>query len=157
MYFGASGAAGLSWESWSSDCMLSAMLCGPRVLAVHLGNVDFLGVLGLMRMLRTGIDAQIAELHAAKRPARNHPLDRLLDDALGVTPLEDFPRGALLDVTDIAGVLVIDLLLALASGQHRMRGVDDDDVVAAIDMGRVGREVLAAQPHGNVGGEPTDH
>ena len=103
-----------------------------------------------------GIDAQIAHLHAAERPARDHALDGLLDHALGETALEDLLRGALLDVADIAGVLVIDLLLALAAGQHRMRGVDDDDVVAAIDMGRVGREVLAAQAHGDERGEATD-
>ena len=30
----------------------------------------------------------------------------------------------------IAGVVVIDLVLALAAGQHGMRRIDDDDVVA---------------------------
>jgi hypothetical protein len=30
-------------------------------------------------------------------------------------------------------------------------------MVAAIDVGRVGREVLAAQTHGNQSGEPADH
>src|SRR3984893_1936073 len=106
-----------------------------------------------MRMLGPRIDAQIAELDTAERAARDHALDRLLDDALGVPPLEDFPRRALLDVADEAGVLVIDLLLALAARQHRMRRIDDDDIVAAIDMGRVCGQVLAAQPHGNEAGE----
>jgi hypothetical protein len=46
--------------------------------------------------------------------------------------------------------------ISRAAGQHRMRGIDDDDVVAAIDMGRVGREVLAAQPHGDQRSEATD-
>src|SRR4051794_40275739 len=129
--------------------MLSAILCGPRVLAVQLGDVELLGGLRLVRMIRSAIDAQIAHLHAAERPTRDHALDSLLDHALGETSLEDLARGALLDVTDIAGVLVIDLLLALAAGQHGMRGVDDDDVVAAIDVRREDREVLAAQAHGD--------
>jgi hypothetical protein len=137
--------------------MLSAMFCGPHVLAIHLGDIDLLWGLGLVRMLGARIDAQVSELHAAERPAGNHALDGLLNHALGITAFEDRLRGALLDVTDIAGVLVVDFLFTLAPGQHRMRGVDDDDVVAAIDMGRVGREVFAAQPHGNEGGKPADH
>src|SRR5690606_41418318 len=54
----------------------------PRVLAIHDSNVDRLGLLGFVRMLVARIDAQIAELLAAKRAARQHALDRLLDDAL---------------------------------------------------------------------------
>src|SRR5215472_7486165 len=104
--------------------MLSAILCGPHVLAVHLGDIDFLGVLRLMRMLGARVDPQIAELHTAERPARNHALDRLLEDALGEAALKDLARRALLDVTDIASVLVIHLLLALAPREHRVRGVD---------------------------------
>ena len=51
---------------------------------------------------------------------------------------------------------MIDLLLALAAGEHDLLGIDDDDVVAVIDMRRVGRLVLAAQPHGDDRGEPAD-
>ena len=53
-------------------------------------------------------------------------------------------------------MVVVDLLLALAAGEDHLVGVDDDDVVAAVDMGRVGRLVLAAQPHGDDRGEPAD-
>src|SRR5690242_13178151 len=104
--------------------MLSAMLCGPHVLAIHLGDIDFLRLLRLMRMLGAGIDVKIAHLPAAQRTARNHALDRLLDHALGEAAFEDLPRRTLLDMTDIAGVLVVNLVLALAAGQHRMRSVD---------------------------------
>src|SRR6202043_132458 len=146
-YFGASGVAGFSCDSCSSDCMVSDILCGPHVLAIHRSDIDRLGLLGLVRMLGAGINAQIAELNAAKRPARNHALDGLLDHALGETTLEDRLGGAFLDAADKAGVIVIDLILALAPGEHRMRRVDDDDMVAAIDMGRIGREVFAAKAH----------
>jgi len=38
------------------------------------------------------------------------------------------------------------------------RRVDDDDVIAAIDMGRrIGREVFAAQAHRDQGSEPADN
>src|SRR5580704_18435838 len=116
--------------------MVSDILCGPHVLAIHRSNIQSLGLLGFMWMLRPAVNPQIAELHAAKRPARNHALDGLLDHALGETALEDRPCGALLDAADESGVIVIDLVVTLAPGEHRMRRVDDDDMVAAIDMGR---------------------
>ena len=109
-----------------------------------------------VRMVGARIDAQVAELRAAERAARQHALHRLLDDALGELALEDRARGALLDAADVAGVVVVDLLLALAAGEHDLVGVDDDDVVAVVDVRRVARLVLAAQPHGDDRGEPAD-
>ena len=100
-----------------------------------------------MRMLGPGIYPQVAELHAAKRPARYHALDGLLDHTLGKTALEDRLCRAFLDAADEAGVIVIDLVVALAPGEHRVRRIDDDDMVTAIDMGRIGREVFAAEAH----------
>ena len=97
-------------------------------------DVEHSGLLRLVRMVGPVIDAQIAELRAAERAARQHALDRLLQHALGELALEDRARGALLDAADVAGVVVVDLLLALLAGQHDLLGVDDDDVVAAIDV-----------------------
>ena len=102
------------------------------------------------------IDAQVAELRAAERPTRQHALHGLLDDALGELALEDRAGRALLDAADEAGVVVIDLLLALAAGQHDLVGVDDDDIVAVVDVRGVGRLVLAAQAHGDDRGEAAD-
>ena len=89
-------------------------------------------------------------------PARQHALDRLLDDALGELALEDRLGGALFDAADIAGVVVIDLLVALAAGEHHLVGVDDDDVVAVVHVGREGGLVLAAQAHGDDRREAAD-
>src|SRR5262249_56000453 len=100
-----------------------------------------------MRMLGAGIDAQIAHLDAAERTARDHALDRLFHHALGETALEDLFGGALLDAADEAGVLVVHLLLALAAGEHAMRALDDDDIGAAIDMRRAGRNMPPAPAH----------
>src|SRR5262249_4509642 len=69
-------------------------------------------------------------------------------------PFEDGLCAALLDAADVAGVLVIDLLLHLAAGQHHLLGIDDDDVVAAVDMGRVSGLVLAAQAQRDDRSEP---
>src|SRR5215217_5977328 len=112
--------------------MVSDMLCGPHVLAIHRSNIARLRLLGFVRMLRPGVHAQVTKLHAAKRTARNHALDRLLDHALGKAALEDRLSRALLDAADEAGVIVINLVVALAPGEHHVSRVDDDDVVAAI-------------------------
>jgi hypothetical protein len=114
-------------------------------------------LLGFVRMFGAGIDPQIAELHAAKRTTGNHALDRLLNHALGKPAFEDRLCRALLDAADKSGVIVVDLVVALAPGQHDVGRVDDDDVVTAIDMRRIGREVFAAQPHRDQRGEPADH
>src|SRR5262249_30662539 len=43
------------------------------------------------------------------------------------------------------------------AGQHDFFRVDDDDIVAVIDMRGVGRLVLAAQPHRHQACEAADH
>src|SRR4029077_16740657 len=127
--------------------MVSDILCGPHVLAIQLGDIQFFGLLGFVWMLRPGVYAQISKLDAAQRSARDHPLDGLLDYLLGKTALEDRFCRTLLDATDETSVIVVDLVVALAPGQHCMRRVDDDDIVPAIDMGRISRKVLAAKAH----------
>ncbi len=108
-------------------------------------------------MLGAGIDPQIAELDPRQRAARQHALDRLLDDALRELALEDRTRGALFNPADIARVVTVDLVLALAPGEHDLVSVHDDNIVAVIDVGRVGGLVLAAQAHRDDGREPADH
>jgi len=90
-------------------------------------------------------------------PSGNHALHRFLDHALGKTAFEDLAGRALLDAAGIAGVPVVDFLVALGAGQFHLAGIDDDDVVAVIDMGREARFVLAAQAIGDDAGETTEH
>src|SRR5579863_7721583 len=66
----------------------------------------------------------------------------LFEDALGKAPFKDRLGGPLFDAADIAGVVVIDLVVPLAAGQHHLLGVDDDDIVAVVDMRREGGLVL---------------
>jgi hypothetical protein len=53
--------------------------------------------------------------------------------------------------------MMINLLVALAARQHDLGGIDDDDVVAVVDVRGVRRLVLAAQPHGDNRRQPADH
>jgi hypothetical protein len=66
-------------------------------------------------------------------------------------------RGHFLQAAGIAGVLVIDLVLQLAAGEAHLVRVDDDDMVAAIDVRGEARLVLAAQDVGDDRRDAADH
>ena len=99
---------------------------------------------------------QIAHQLALQRAALQHALDGLFDDALGELALEDLARRALLDAAGIARVAVVDLVVVLIAGEDDLVGVDDDDVVTAIDVRRVDGFVLALEARGDESGEPAD-
>src|SRR5690606_4584739 len=141
-----------SWREFSSAIGLH-----PHILLVENRNIQLLWLLGFVRMVSTGIDAQVLHLAASKRPARNHALDCLLDHTLGETALEDVARSALLDAAWMTGVPVILLVFVLAAGKADLVRIDDDDVVTIVNMGREGWLVLAAQTVGNESGETADN
>ncbi|SIT52809.1 hypothetical protein BQ8794_10179 [Mesorhizobium prunaredense] len=134
----------------------SAILRNLLVLGVQLGHVERDGLLGDMRMFRACIDAEILHLATAERTTRDHAFDGLLDDTLGETALEQLARGALLDAARVAGVPVIDLVGEFLAGKHHLVGIDDDDVVAIVDMRGEGGLVFAAKMIGDDSGETAD-
>src|SRR5664279_1147204 len=109
-----------------------------------------------MRMFAALIDTQIAELPTAKRATRQHSLHGFFDDTFGETALKNEFGGPFLDAALIAGVVVIDLLVALAASQNHFFGIDDDDVVAIVHMWREGWLVLAPQPQSDQRGKPSN-
>src|SRR5690606_17253159 len=102
-----------------------------------------------MRMVSTGVDAQVLHLTAAERTARDHALNSLLENALREAAFEDLASSALLDAASVTGVPVILLVLVLAAGQGNLVGIDDDDIVTVVNVRREGWLVLAAQTVGN--------
>ncbi len=109
---------------------------GPHIFSVHRTDIERCGLLRRMRMLRSGKDAKILHDPASQRAARQHALDRLLDHALGMPAGEDRALAAPFDPAGIAGVPVEDIILAFVAGQLDLFGIDDDDIVAAIHVGR---------------------
>ena len=110
-----------------------------------------------MLVLGPGVDTQVLHLRAAERSAGDHALDGLDDDARREAAFQPLAQGLALDAAGMAGMPVEDFALGLAAGQAHLLGVDDDDVVAAIDVGSEGRLVLAAQAHGDDRGEAAQH
>src|SRR5690606_20775377 len=70
---------------------------------------------------------------------------------------DDLASRALLDAARVTGVPVVLLVGVLLAGEDDLVGVDDDDVVAVVDVGREGCLVLAAQAVSNEGSEATDN
>src|SRR5438309_3790648 len=99
---------------------------------------------------------QRAHLVAAEWATRNHALNGLFEHAFGKAALEHLARGDLLDAAGVAGVFVINLLLELAAGEADLLGVDDHHMVAAVDVRREARLVLAAQDIGDDRREPAN-
>ena len=97
------------------------------------------------------INAQAGQRIAADDRIRNHALHGELHRKIRAR----FHQRTVLylfEVTDIARMMVIHLLLELVACENGLVGVNDDDMVAAVGIGRKGRLVLAAQQNGGLGG-----
>src|SRR5262245_59924813 len=100
-------------------------------------------------MLVTLVDLEGAHPLALQGAALQHALDRQLDSALGELAVENLARGGLLDAARVAGVAVVDLVRRLIAGEDDLLGIDDDDVVAAVDVRGVDWLVLTLEAGGD--------
>src|SRR4029079_3519308 len=100
--------------------------------------------------------AEVLHLTTAERAARNHALNSLLEDALRKAAFDDLASGTLLDAAGITGVPIVNLVGVLLAGENDLVGVDDDDVVAVVNVRREGCLVLAAQTHSDDVSETTN-
>src|SRR5258705_12213870 len=95
-------------------------------------------------MLFAGEHVQLPEHLPAERVLRQHAFHRVLDRAFRLRR-EQLAEGDRLQVADVAGVMVVELVGELRAGDSDLFRVDDDQVVARIDVRRVHGLVLAAQ------------
>lgn len=110
-----------------------------------------------MRVFAAGIHVQVLHLCTLQGAASDHALDRLAHDVAGVLASQALGDRTFLDPTGITGVIMEQLLVHLVAGQADLLGIDDDDIVATINMrGELGL-VLAAQALGNDGGQTTQN
>src|SRR5690554_5596092 len=105
-----------------------------------------------MLMLGAGINLELLEHSTAETILRQHALHRVLERALRRL-LDQLLKGDALKMTDVARVVVIDLVRRLATGNMDLFGVDYNNVVAGIHMRRVFGLMLAAKPARDFAGE----
>ena len=102
-------------------------------------------------MLGAGEDAQTLELPLRDGVLLQHAADSQTHRELGLLLHQDLVLG-LFQTAGITGVSAVVLLLQLLAGEDGVLGVDDDDVIAAVDVGSVVGFELAAQKVGGEGG-----
>src|SRR6516165_5534227 len=139
----------------------SAGRCPPwsshSIFAIQRGDIEELRLLRFMRVVGPGKDPQVLHDPAPELPARDHPLDGLLDDALWVSAVEDGTLAAPLDPAGVAGMPIEDAVGPLVAGQLNLLGIDDNDIVTTIHMRCEGWFVLTAQPNRDDRCKPTQH
>src|ERR1700723_372234 len=84
-------------------------------------------------------------IHAtAQRTLRQHAFDGELNRTLRVL-LQKLAQGDALQVPDVAGMLVVELVGKFGARDAYLAGVDHDDMIAKVLMRRIIRLVLAFQ------------
>src|SRR3546814_12592406 len=81
-----------------------------------------------------------------RRPPRSTRTDTLVPYTTLVRSFQHLCGRSFLDAAGVAGGLVIPLVLRLAAGELHLLDIDDDNVIAAIDVRGEAGLVLAAQP-----------
>ena len=97
-----------------------------------------------MGMLRAGIHLQVREQLFAQTGLGQHAFDSLLDEE-GRFLGQIVGGGGETLAAGIPGVTCVDLVGHFVARELHLLRVDDDDVVAAIDVGRVAGLVLASE------------
>src|SRR5262249_10888791 len=113
------------------------------------------GLLRRVRMRRAGIHAQLPQHLPAEGTLGEHPLDRLPYDLLRVAREESLEALGL-DAARVPGVPPVRLALGLARADIQLGRVDDDHVVAGVDVRRPYRLVLAPQERRDLGREAAE-
>jgi len=99
-----------------------------------------------MRMLGALVNVQFAQNGATETIVRDHALDGALDDQLGMAVATGLGRLRLV-AADVAGKTHVFLLNLLLAGEDGLFGVDDNDMIAGINVGGKNGLVLAAQQY----------
>ena len=95
-------------------------------------------------MLSALAQVQTAQAVAAQSVLGQHALDGQLHSVVGAVVHHNASLG-FLQTADPAGYTVVGLLVQLVAGENSLVGVDDDDIVTAINVGGEINFVLAAE------------
>jgi hypothetical protein len=105
-----------------------------------------------MGVLGTGIHMKVAIELVAKTILRKHSADGVFENALGMAG-ENLSGSGLTLTARITGVTLINLVGHFLPGEDDFLGIDDDNVVAAVDVRGEARLGLATEDVGNTGGQ----
>src|SRR5262245_1833789 len=113
-------------------------------MLAKLCDLDLLGLLRGVWVIGAGVDLQLPIHRVAHLGLRQHPADRFLDEA-NRAPFTQVDRALFAEPALEPAVATIDFLGFLPARQLDRIGVDDDDVIAGVDVRCVDRPVLALE------------
>lgn len=106
-------------------------------------------------MIRPRIDMKLLKDPSPKPVVRNHPFHGMLDQKGGFLR-SNLPNRVGMVAADEAGIPHVGLRRILLPGEDSPLGIDHDDMVAGIDVGRIVGLVLSAKQYSRARGDPTD-
>src|SRR5579863_6438846 len=112
----------------------------PFLLALE----ERLRILGRVRMAVARVDVQAAQLIVTRAIGREHAAHRALDESFGMLGM-NFARGLNAQTAGVTAVAVIEFLIEFLSAQLDFLGIDDDHVIAVVNVRRPRRLVFARQ------------
>jgi len=107
-------------------------------------------------MLRAGEHAQLGEHLASDGVLRQHAFHGVLDDERGIQ-LTHLGKAAVALATNVARERHVLVLLFLAAGHGDLFRIDDDDVIARINVRSVGGFIAATDDIGGLHRETAKH
>ena len=97
-----------------------------------------------MRMFRARVDLELSGHLFAQRIFRQHALNGLGQHVRRVFLMKMFCRNRF-QSSGVTGMVCISFCAHLVAAQVNLLGIDDDDMIAGIDVRREGRLVFAPQ------------
>src|SRR6478609_2640781 len=119
-------------------------------------NLKLNGILRLVVVSGTREHTELRQHLGGQAVLREHALHGLLDDEFRLLGA-DIGELAVLFAADIAGERHVLSVLFLLTGEDDLAGVDDNDEITGIDVGRVSGLVTAAEDIGGFNGETAQH
>ena len=121
-------------------------------------NIDSLGALCFVLVLFAYINVEVAEELSAKTVLGKHTLHDTTEEFVCTVGLSEDRSGRVLALTaGVAGVGVVSAIRHLLTGQDELVGVDDDDVVTAVNVGSKVGLVLTTEQFGDLRSKATEH
>src|SRR5919112_3385036 len=111
--------------------------------------------LGLMGMVGPGVDLQLPQLLCAEPVVRQHALDRAADDLLR-SALEQLAERLLLEPLGVPAVALVELRRLFRGRDRDLACVQDDHVIAAVEVRRPGWLVLSTEDACDTRGEAAE-
>ena len=126
------------------------------VISNHFLDLKLFGLLGGVFMVAAGINEELLEHGIAKRALRKHAFNCDFESTAGMLFLH-LTESGLIYAAGVAGVTEILLVFSFSTGHDELVSVDNNDVIARVDVRCVFRLVFATESESDFSGKAADN